>query len=226
MELNPIESFKILKSRGVDFLHHANSVQTSCTFLREKSLMSRGVVERRGLRQTPQKSDLLDKEYGIWCDVFTDSVDIHQRAITRNIYGPVLFLIKSEILTCKHMPPIWITKKNPTKWINGEPHNNRWFTSTEELNALFIKGTFDQMIVFRHIGGLLPIAGYVDDIILDDPNQLYYGLNYYDLSAGALLAAAMDSGTAIRINKRQCSAGCKCQTEYAADAIVYKYFFP
>lgn len=227
MELNAIQTYEVLKSRGIDFLHHANSVQTSCSFLRSGFFMSRGVVERRGLRQTPQASDVIDKKYGIWFDVFTDSVDIHERAQRRNLYGPVLFKIKLEIMVQPNMPPIWITKKNPTKWIEGEALSDRWYTSVDELNAGFIKGQFDQMIVFRHIGGLLPIQGYVDDIILDDPNQEYCGLRFYDLSAGALLAAAMESNIPIAIHKRQCSQQCSCQAEYAANTeIVLKYFFP
>ena len=227
MELNAIQTYEMLKSCGVDYLHHANSVQTSCSFLRSGFIMSRGIVERRGLRQTPQNSDIIDRQYGIWFDVFSDSVDIHDRAQRRNLYGPVLFKIKLEILVSQNMPPVWITKKNPTKWINGEPISNRWYTSIDELRALFIKGQFDQMIVFRHIGGLLPIAGYVEDLILDDPNHNYYGLNFYDLSAGALFGAAMESGIFIRISKRQCSLQCRCRAEYAADSnIVIKYFFP
>lgn len=227
MELNSKQAYVVLKSRGVDHLHHANSVQTACSFLRAGYLMARGVVDRRGLRQTPQSSDPIDKKHGIWFDVFSDSVDIHERANRRNLYGPVLFKIKLEILEHENTPPIWISKKNPTKWIEGEPNSDRWYSSIDELEAGFQRGKFDQMIVFRHIGGHLPIKGYVEDIILDDPNQVYSGLNFYDLSAGALLAAAMESGMSIRIFKRPCPLYCKCKSEYAANwDIVIKYFFP
>jgi len=227
MELNALQTYEVLRGHDVEYLYHANSVQTSCAFLRSACMMSRGVVERQALRQTPQKSDLLDKMYGVWFDVFTDSVDIHNRASKRNLYGPVLFVIKIEILTTPYMPPLWITKKNPTKWIEGELHTERWYSSIGELQHNFVKGQFDQMIVFRHIGGVLPIKGHVDDIILDDPNQEYYGLKYYDLSAGALLAAAMDSGIPIRIIKRTCAQHCRCQAEYAVDPkVTLKYFFP
>ncbi len=227
MELNAKQAYAVLKFRGVEWLHHANSVQTSCSFLRTGFLMARGVVERKGFRQTTQSSDMVDRKYGIWFDVFTDSVDIHERAHRRNLYGPVLFKIKFEILDHPNMPPIWITKKNPANWIDGESIANRWYTSIDELSAGFSKGQFDQMIVFRHIGGLLPIKGYVEDIILDDPNQEYYGLKFYDLSAGALFAAAMESGIFIRIFKRECSMHCTCQAGYAANLdIALKYFFP
>ena len=129
MELNTLAVYEILKSKGVDFLYHANSVQTSCTFLKNGSLLSRGVVQRRGFRQTEQPSDVIDQKYGVWLDIFTDSVDIHQRANRRNTYGPVLFKINIDILKTLNLPPLWITKKNPTKWIDGELHYGRMGTS-------------------------------------------------------------------------------------------------
>ncbi len=227
MELNAAQAYEILKSKGVDFLHHANSVSTSCAFLRSGSLMSRGTVVQRGLRQTPQDSDYIDQKYGVWFDIFTDSVDIHSRANRRNIYGPVLFKINLEIMNHPEMPPLWITKKNPTKWIEGEPQSERWFASIEELRNQFYYGNFDQMIVFRHIGGLLPIKNFVSNIVLDDPNQKYCGLNYYDLAAGALFSSAADSNMQITIYKRACKPGCSCQTEYAFNPdIVTKHFWP
>ncbi|MDO9043284.1 MAG: hypothetical protein Q7U64_13255 [Desulfocapsaceae bacterium] len=227
MELNALQVYEILKGRGVEFLHHANSVQTTCSFLRSGRLMSRGSIISSGLGQTPQYSDEIDKKYGIWFDVFTDTVDIHHRASRRNIYGPVLLKIKLEILQVPYMPPLWISKKNPTKWVDGEPLANRWCSSIEELKNQFIKGEFDQMIVFRHIGGSLPIKEYVSDIILDEPNQEYYGLKFYDLAAGALFSSAGGSGMQITIHKRVCNYGCKCQIEYSSNPeAVIKYYFP
>jgi hypothetical protein len=57
-------------SRG---LYHANSVITSCQFLKHKALLSRGSVDRLELAQTDQYSDGDDKRYSLWFDVFTDS---------------------------------------------------------------------------------------------------------------------------------------------------------
>lgn len=61
MELNASELLTVLKSKGVTELYHANTVQTSCTFLRCGHVMGRGVVEERGLPQTSQQTDDLDK---------------------------------------------------------------------------------------------------------------------------------------------------------------------
>ena len=88
----------MLESKGVNELHHANSVATACQFIRSRSLMSRGTVERAGVFQTFQASDDIDKRYSIWFDVFMDSVDIHERARRANAYGPVLFVLDTRII--------------------------------------------------------------------------------------------------------------------------------
>ncbi len=81
-------------------LHHANTVTTSCTFLENGALLSRGYVQKYGLEQTPQGSDDIDKKYGIWDAVFLDQVDIHFRGGRRkgpNQYGPVLFVLDLDV---------------------------------------------------------------------------------------------------------------------------------
>jgi hypothetical protein len=82
--MNGRDVYRVLQAKGVNTLHHANSVTTSCTFLRIGGLASRGYVEDRHLAQTPQYSDDGDKQLGLWYHVFTDGVDIHARARRRN----------------------------------------------------------------------------------------------------------------------------------------------
>lgn len=98
MELPSKPVYEVLAAAGVESIYHANSVITSCQFLRNRALLSRGTVERRGLYQTAQGSDDIDKRFGIWFDVFTDSVDIHDRAKRANLYGPALFVLDSELI--------------------------------------------------------------------------------------------------------------------------------
>ena len=93
--------YNILKKIGAKQLHHANTVRTSCTFLEHGALLSRGFVEDKGLKQTSQYTDALDKKYKIWHRVFLDHVDIHARGGRRkgfNQYGPVLFVFDLGIL--------------------------------------------------------------------------------------------------------------------------------
>src|SRR3989304_10061841 len=148
MEIASKRVFEILQEKGVDTICHANSVLTACQFLRSGSLMSRGTVYRKGLYQTPQKSDRIDRKYGIWFDVFTDSVDIHNRARQANCYGPVLFVIDSELIKKTYTGRVWVTKLNPTKW-KGNEHRERWFEYDSGHSIDFARGNFDQMIVFR-----------------------------------------------------------------------------
>jgi len=60
MELPANRVYQILQDKGIRYLYHANSVLTSCQFLRAGALLSRGTIERRELYQTDQSSDDID----------------------------------------------------------------------------------------------------------------------------------------------------------------------
>lgn len=62
--------FSLLSAKGVKFLHHANTVKTSLTFIKAKSLLSRAYVEKNSLDQTEQYTDTKDKKFDIWDSVF------------------------------------------------------------------------------------------------------------------------------------------------------------
>jgi hypothetical protein len=209
--------YDLLIDRGIDELHHANSVATSCLFLRENSLLSRGTVERRGLKQTPQVSDGMDKRYSIWYDIFLDTVDIHSRARRFNEYGPVTFVIDTDLIDDTLTGKIWVTKENPTRWA-GKRENQRWFQDVDELKEGFHKGTFGNMIVLRHCGGELPLSKFLKKIILDDPNLLTKkDVDYYSMGLGALRGAMAQSGIKVPIERRSCSRSCTCETNYGKD---------
>jgi len=214
MDLPSSQVHKAFVNIGADFIHHANTVLTACQFLRERALLSRGTIERRGLLQTEQSSDGLDKKYGIWFDVFTDSVDIHKRASTENIYGPVLFVFDVGLIQKAYTGRVWVTKLNPTKW-DGKTKRQRWFQSKEDLKTNLTYGTFDHMIVFRHCGGELPFGKYLRKIILDDPGmKTKDGVDLYSAGYGGLKLAMTDAGLDIRIQKRICTPKCRCKRNY------------
>ena len=119
MHIPSAHVYEALRDKGVEQLHHANSVVTACQFIRSKSLLSRGTVDRMGITQTPQDSDEIDRRYSIWFDVFMDSVDIHHRAKRANVYGPVLLVFDLKLIDRNGTGRLWITKLNPTK--NGIP---------------------------------------------------------------------------------------------------------
>ncbi len=200
---------------GVTHLHHANTVLTACHFIREGSLLSRGSVERRGLAQTPQASDALDKRYSVWYDVFLDSVDIHRRASRRNLYGPVTFVLRVDVLRRGRTGKVWVTRDNPTKW-KGVPANKRWLQSKKDLRDGFQRGTFGQMIVLRHCGGELPLEPYLDHIIVDHPRRTDQGgRGLYSVAVGALRSAMTDSGLDVPLKRRDCARSCACKDQYA-----------
>jgi len=109
MEMSSKKVYNILTEKGVTQLHHANSVITACQFLREGSLISRGTVDRNGWFQTPQESDSIDKNLSLWFDVFVDTVDIHDRAKRKNVYGPVLFVLDVAIIKKAYTGCVWVT---------------------------------------------------------------------------------------------------------------------
>lgn len=217
MDIPSSHVYEALTEKGIDELHHANSVATACQFLRSNSLMSRGTVERKGIAQTPQSSDDLDKRYGVWFDVFADSVDIHHRARRANVYGPVMFVIDTKLIERSYTGRIWVTKLNPTKWA-GKSEKARWFQNKEDLSENLVKGRLDQMLVLRHCGGELPFKKYLKKIILDDPRlKNEDNVDLYSMAVGALRLAMNDGGLDIPIERRVCRANCECLDYYASD---------
>lgn len=215
MDIPSRQVHRILTDNGADELHHANSVVTACHFLRSKSLMSRGSVERLGWGQTPQNSDAEDRRYSLWFDVFLDSVDIHARASRANVYGPVLFVFDTDILRSNATGRLWVTKLNPTKW-EDTTDKDRWFQNRRELREGFIGGEFNQSIVLRHCGGALPFDGYIRKIVVDDPQQEdQNGVDYFSMAVGALRYAMQLSGLNVEIERRECVRHCACSNYWA-----------
>jgi hypothetical protein len=228
MDLPSAKVIETLEAKGLTEIHHANSVLTSTQFLRHASLLSRGTIERRGYFQTEQSSDKLDKKYSLWFDVFTDSVDIHDRAGTANLYGPVLFVLGLEQLKKMYKGRLWVTKVNPTKW-EGKQDDVRWFRSIEELEAGFTVGTFDQMIVFRHSGGEVPIKPCLTKLILDDPELIVpveKEADVYSMAYGALRVSMKEGGINVPVERRVCRDGCKCRKKYEDSDFASKMFLP
>lgn len=225
MEIPSKRVFDVLKANGVESIYHANSVITACQFLRASSLLSRGTVDRQRLYQTPQESDVIDQNHGIWFDIFTDSVDIHHRARRVNVYGPVLFVLDIQLIKRAYTGKVWVTKLNPTKWA-GKRHEARWFVSADDLKRNFVKGEFDHMVVFRHCGGELPFDGYLQEIILDDPQRKTPGnIDYYSMAYGALTLAKTEGEVSANVRRRKCPPGCSCVKSYQRDSQRTKVMF-
>ena len=169
MILENNEVYRILKEKGVNMLHHANTEATCEGFLNENGLLSRGYMESRGMFMTPQYSDEIDKKVDVWNDIFLDDVDIHERANKKNHYGNVLFCFFTEILLDPNFE-IAITKTNPVKWKDG---NIDYFEDSDDLESNYCYGTFDQMITL--VKSNIPLSfdsEFFSHIIIDQDTSL------------------------------------------------------
>ena len=227
MDIPSKHVFSVLKEKGVDELYHANSVATACQFIRSRSLISRGTVELLGITQTPQASDDLDRRYGVWLDVFMDSVDIHHRARRANVYGPVLFVLDTRTIERTYAGRLRVTKLNPTKWAE-KSDRQRWFWDREDLEKNFVVGCFDQMIIARRCGAELQFKRYLKKTVLDDPNaQPEDDVDLYSMGVSALRLAMEDTGLDVPIERRKCRPGCRCEGDWGEDdARLLRMFVP
>lgn len=229
MELDAREILQVLRDKGVEKLHHANTVRTACSFLRQGKILSRGTLDELGLPQTDQQTDGIDKEHGLWYDIFVDTVNIHYRGKRRNLYGPILFEFSLEILEQDWLPYIWITKTNPNRWTDEMNYEEKYFKSINEFVQNFQYGNFDKLFLLRSVGGVLRLAPYLNRILIDRCDREIYGVKAYDQAVGAIKASATASGLEhIEITAHGCQAGCACASQYVATSMsgsVFEKFY-
>ena len=206
------EVYEVLIEKGVNQLHHANTVTTSCSFFQLGGLASRGYVADNRMPQTPQYTDNLDRRLGIWYDIFLDGIDLHARERIRNNYGPVLFTLPTAILL--NLPAgteVNVARKNPSNWVIGETDADRYFMSQDELRDSYTYGDFGQHVILRTNDGILPFDQGQLNIILDNPQcQLRNGNDAYTSAVRRLQGSAIANGLNINIVMRRCRQGCRC----------------
>ena len=216
----------MLEGKGVTHFYHANSVQTSCSFLSQGKLLSRGTVEELELFQTSQQTDQSDKEFGIWYDIFIDAVNIHSRAKKRNFYGPVLFELRTDIFEQDCLPYVWITKSNPLHWDADTAYSERYFESVEEFDQNFSYGDFNKHFVLRCVGGFLPLSPFLNQIMIDNPQREFNGECAYEQAVMTLQAAVAGELAAVDIVEHPCQPGCQCSAKYSEmSSTVFNKFF-
>ena len=225
------EIYEILKRIGVRHLHHANSVITSCTYLEQGGIVSRGFAEDHGLQQSAQPSDELDRKYRIWHTIFLPHVDIHDRqgqTKAPNLFGPVLFVLDVDILL--RLPPgseVRVTKRSPAYWFDNEPDSARWCQHVEEVAQNLSPDEIHKMIAIQIPTGKLDFPNRRTRIILDDPQrQLQSGVNAYTHAEARLREAAAQGKVEVSIECRKCPLGCICPSKYAAwSTSVLDFYF-
>ena len=160
---------QVLKSNGVFHLYHANTVETSISFLKNGGLLSRGLCEDMNLPQTPQYTDKSDKLYNIFYDIFFDSTEI-QRRTGISYYGPVLFVYSVDVIDIVQEGHVRITKMNPDKWNNSLRDTEKYFCTFDELSLHFDNDDFGQHITLTNQRQPLSFS-YLERIILSDPQK-------------------------------------------------------
>jgi len=223
--------YGIMKHAGVTHLHYADSVLTSCTFLEQGGILSRGFVEDHGLKQSSQTSDELAKKYGIWHSLFVPHLDIHDRegqTKAPNLYGPALFVLDLDILL--RLPQgadVRVTKRSPAYWYDSEPDSGRWFENVEEVAKSVHFGDLHKMLSIQVPSGKFNFPNRRARIILDDPQrQVLSGENAYTHAEDRLKAAAERGGVGVSIERRKCPVGCVCSSKYATWSVpVVDFYF-
>lgn len=219
MELDARKVHEVMRAKGFTHLYHANTVQTACTYFQVGGLLSRGAVEHLGLLQTDQDSDEIDKEYGVWNDIFLDSADLHTIFPRQNYYGPVLFKFNIDILLSESLPPLMITKDNPVNWIDGQTKQERYFQSIKEFRNNYDQGAYQQMITLRDTFDVLPFEPYLEEIKIDDPGVKTGDLIYFKEAKTAIVEAIASSdfdysNVKKRIRKCKECQNCYCHSNY------------
>ena len=223
MSISAEEISTVLCAKKIDQLYHANTVLTTLSFLRTGGILSRGAIEQRKLPQTPQTTDRLDKQLGIWNDVFFDSADIHQRASELNKYGPITLVFDKNLVLLNGLD-IKITKDNPIRWIAGMSDAEKYFCSTEELAADYSKGAFHQHLTLHNMLEPVPFVPYLRQIIIDNPRLTPN--SRFDAAFTAIQEVLSQRYPGMQLQTRECPSACQCTTQYnkyRKGAIWYKY---
>ena len=213
MNLNNTKLHQLFKEKGIHFLFHANTVSTSKTFIEQGGLMSRGAIEENGLIQTDQSSDAIDKLFGVWHDIFLDTVDLHGYFPRQNLYGPVAFKISTDFILA-HDYNIWVTKDNPINWNQDQPDSEKYFETVQELRENWDKYQRQRkMITIRHQN--IPILfDFVELVIIDDPRVTNGKTVYFNECVRLLKESLMVNPPLMnRFQKRQCK-DCFCTSNY------------
>lgn len=181
---------------------------TSLSFISEGGLLSRGEVEKRGLKQTPQPSDADDKIYNIWNDIFFDSCDVHKTVKNANKYGPVCFVFSVDLLDDISLSPVRITKSNPYNW---EKNNSDIEDNYIDNISEYQKGNIAMHLTFCDCHTVIPFSPYLKKIILDDPQLEDNGI--FEKAKNSILEQLHINNIDCELQIRHCRS-CNCTKKY------------
>lgn len=216
MQLDNITIYEALKQKRINRLYHANTLITSLSFIELGGITSRGKIEELGLKQTPQYSDCIDKKYNVWNDIFLDTTDLHNYAYNgwyrQNIYGPILFELKTELLLDENLNNIWITTNNPTNWVCNTPDN--YFNSVDKYIQNIDTNRQQKMITIRGIDKIISLKKYLTCIYIDNPYVKYNEIKLYEFCYNEICNALNKKGIYTSVLEHDCNRNCYCRKNY------------
>ena len=219
INVDPIELFQFFEQKNFKYFFHANTVTTSCTFIQKNGLYSRGAIETMGLMQTEQSSDDIDKQFGVWNDIFIDLFDLHGYFPRQNLYGPVCFVLDNSFLLDKNLPNICITKNNPIYWNNDMSDTDKYYTSVKEYADEFEcnkrkKCLQQKMFTIHSTDKHIPLKKYLVQIVLDNPRVKVGEVSLYNEAKKALSKALTEASYSEKILKTRECTNCYCHGNY------------
>ena len=160
-------------------------------------------------------SDEIDKLFGVWNDIFLDTVDLHGYFPRQNLYGPVAFKIRTEFMLNKDYD-IWITKDNPINWNREDANKERYFENVRELRDNWDNYQRQwKMVTIKNQNNPI-LFDYVEEVIVDDPRVKKGDTIYFNECVRILKEALLvNPPLKNRFKTRQCN-NCFCRNTHKA----------
>jgi hypothetical protein len=219
MKLDSVELYHKLIENNIYYLYHANSLTTSLGFIHNAGLLSRGAMEKRNVQQTGQNSDGIDKKFNVWNDIFLDTVDLHGYRYSgysrQNIYGPVLFILKVNLLLDSRFNNVWITTNNPSNWNESDIEEDRYFDTVDNYIRDMGINRQQKMITIRNMNDSIPFSEYLECIKLDNPQRCFAKpqSNVYQYAYNKLNNAVNKAALNVNVIEHKCN-NCYCIENY------------
>lgn len=172
-------------------------------------------VEKKGLFQTTQSSDEIDKKHDVWDDIFIDTVDLHGHFPRQNLYGPVLFKFTTDFLL-KDEVDIWITKNNPIYWNENTTNEEKYFQGIDEIIERWDEFDRQRKMVTIRKPAKPMLFESLEEITLDNPKVTIYDEVIPFLEAKNVLNRLADDKPELRklMVQRKCN-WCFCHKNYS-----------
>lgn len=217
--LNPKELYKFFVRNNFKYFFHANTVTTACTFIEQKGLLSRGCVESRGLIQTYQSSDEIDRQFNVWNDIFFDLFDLHGYFPRQNLYGPVCFVMDNRFLLDDQLPNICITKNNPIRWDDSMGVSDKYYCSIKEYTDEFESNKKrrilqQKMFTIHDTEKRIPFKKYLVKILLDNPRVKIRDVHLHNEAKQKIVASLEKAGFDKHILETRVCSNCYCRQNY------------